>query len=281
MTAALRTWRELTHNVNGTVVHYAHTGSTTQPVLVLLHGFRSNRHGLDALTEQLRGYQVFAPDIPGFGQTEPVSPPITLERQSAVLTAFIEQVVAGPFTLIGHSLGASIALLMAGSFGAELQSVVLISPVTKPTRLLSVFIHIYFRMALLLPDKIKQMWFGNKTMVWLVDRWMFRTGTKHAQNRIISQDWSNINENRPEILIRTTLSYESTRFERAAKQILMPVYCIGGDSDPLVPVRKLRRVARTIPHAKLELLPGRGHLFPVEEPQYAGKLIRTWFEAQD
>ena len=79
MTAARRTWRELEHNTNGTVVHYARCGSPQQPTLVLLHGFRSNHHGLDAVAERLDGYQIFAPDIPGFGRTEPVRPPYPIK----------------------------------------------------------------------------------------------------------------------------------------------------------------------------------------------------------
>ncbi|THE16454.1 alpha/beta fold hydrolase, partial [Kocuria rosea] len=43
-----------------------------KPLLVLVHGFRGDHHGLQLVADRLRErYHVVVPDLPGFGRSEP------------------------------------------------------------------------------------------------------------------------------------------------------------------------------------------------------------------
>lgn len=43
-----------------------------KPLLVMLHGFRGDHHGLQLIATALREkYHVVVPDLPGFGRSEP------------------------------------------------------------------------------------------------------------------------------------------------------------------------------------------------------------------
>jgi pimeloyl-ACP methyl ester carboxylesterase len=82
--------------------------------LVLLHPggadsrvFESN---LPGLTEHFR---VFRPDRRGHGRTADVEGPISYELMARDTIAFLEQVVGGPASLVGHSDGAPVALVTA------------------------------------------------------------------------------------------------------------------------------------------------------------------------
>ena len=53
----------------------------------------------------------------------------------------------------------------------------------------------------------------------------------------------------------------------------MPTLVVSGTADPLVPVQNAQLLARQIPHARLELIPGGGHLWLLEHPEASADLI--------
>ena len=58
------------------------------------------------------------------------------------------------------------------------------------------------------------------------------------------------------------------------KKIVAPTLVIHGDADPLVPVAAGRELARVIPGARLEIVPGMGHDLPTPLlPRFAGLIL--------
>jgi pimeloyl-ACP methyl ester carboxylesterase len=51
---------------------------------------------------------------------------------------------------------------------------------------------------------------------------------------------------------------------------------ISGTGDPLVPVQNARLLARQIPHARLELIPGGGHFWLLEQPEASAALVEAF-----
>ena len=52
-----------------------------------------------------------------------------------------------------------------------------------------------------------------------------------------------------------------------------PTLVMAGDDDPIIPLANARILARRIPHARLEVLTGGGHLFLLEEPEHSAALV--------
>ena len=48
---------------------------------------------------------------------------------------------------------------------------------------------------------------------------------------------------------------------------------LAGDDDPIVPVINGRILARLIPHARLHIIPGGGHLFLLDRPAESAALV--------
>ena len=61
------------------------------------------------------------------------------------------------------------------------------------------------------------------------------------------------------------------------EKIGVPTLVIHGDKDPLLPVRNGELIAARIPGAKLQILPGVGHLVPVEAPMETFGAIQQFF----
>ncbi|MDQ8707191.1 alpha/beta hydrolase [Streptomyces sp. LHD-70] len=96
--------------------------------LVLLHGglvdARFFAPNLDALAEK---FHVYTPERRGHGHTPDVPGPITYQLMADDTIAFLEQVVAEPADLVGHSDGAFVAMLVAMQRPELVQRLVLIS----------------------------------------------------------------------------------------------------------------------------------------------------------
>lgn len=100
------------------------------PPLLLLHPGGADARAWAPNLNPLAGrFQVFTPEQRGHGRTPDVEGPISYELMTRDTIAFLEQVVGGPAHLLGHSAGASVALLVALRRPDLARRVVLISGV--------------------------------------------------------------------------------------------------------------------------------------------------------
>jgi pimeloyl-ACP methyl ester carboxylesterase len=66
---------------------------------------------------------------------------------------------------------------------------------------------------------------------------------------------------------------------RRLKQIECPTLVLSGDQDRLVPVQKAYVLARLIPNARLVILRGAGHVFPLEQEEQTARALVEHFLA--
>lgn len=98
--------------------------------LVLVHGLATTRsvwrHAAPLLARRRR---VVALDVPGFGASAPAGRGFELDAvAAAVLDGLRRAGVREPFELVGHSMGAAVALTLAGGAPGSVRSLVLVSP---------------------------------------------------------------------------------------------------------------------------------------------------------
>jgi pimeloyl-ACP methyl ester carboxylesterase len=76
-------------------------------------------HGLGATGDVWRGFDGVAPDLPGHGSAEWAAP-YTFERHAQAVVELLD----GPTTVIGHSMGGVVALVLAAMHPERVRSVV-------------------------------------------------------------------------------------------------------------------------------------------------------------
>jgi pimeloyl-ACP methyl ester carboxylesterase len=82
--------------------------------LVLLHGLGASRAIWSRVTPLLAADRlVLAPDLPGFGESEPAGPGFDLERAARKLAVALADRAGRRFDLVGNSLGGAVALQLA------------------------------------------------------------------------------------------------------------------------------------------------------------------------
>lgn len=98
-----------------------------QPVLAI-HGWLDNAASFDGLAPELVGFRVVAVDLPGHGLSEHRAPGATYHFIDWLpdVIAIANALEWPHFTLMGHSLGAAIASMVAGIIPERIKSLILL-----------------------------------------------------------------------------------------------------------------------------------------------------------
>lgn len=119
--------REYKCNLNGVPMHYYCAGRHGTP-LVLIHGIGNSAEIWTALLPLLRrDFLVYAPDLPGFGQT-PVAPEgVNIRAHVLYLKRFLDALGYPRAILLGNSLGGWIAAQFAATYPERVQHLYLLN----------------------------------------------------------------------------------------------------------------------------------------------------------
>jgi pimeloyl-ACP methyl ester carboxylesterase len=115
-----------TIDAGGKVSVLDHGGSG--PLIVCVHGLEGSAYNWNLVAPHLaETHRVVAPDLSGFGYTDPLDDDSTVER-NAELVADIIDYYGGPAILVGNSMGGLISILTAERYPGKVSRVVLIDP---------------------------------------------------------------------------------------------------------------------------------------------------------
>ena len=104
-------------------------GPENGPPLVLLHGVtRCWRDFVPLFPDLIERWQVFAPDHRGHGKSDRSAPHYRVADFATDAVALIEQHLPGPVVLLGHSLGALVAALVAAELPGRVRALILEDP---------------------------------------------------------------------------------------------------------------------------------------------------------
>ncbi|WP_149194557.1 alpha/beta fold hydrolase [Luteimonas suaedae] len=99
-------------------------GDREQPALLLLHGFPSSSESFRNVIGPLaQDCFVIAPDLPGFGASEPIEPP-TFSRFADVIEGLLTQLGVESFHLYLHDFGAVVGLYLATRAPRRIRSLI-------------------------------------------------------------------------------------------------------------------------------------------------------------
>ena len=109
------------------VVHYEYFGRGRP--LIFIHGWLGSWRywvpAMDALSEE---YRVYAFDLWGFGDSDKSKQEYSVRSYVELLNAFIQKLgVLGPMPLVGHALGATVAIAFALEYPEEVDRVLAVS----------------------------------------------------------------------------------------------------------------------------------------------------------
>ncbi|MBI4203367.1 MAG: alpha/beta hydrolase [Chloroflexi bacterium] len=111
---------------NGLRLHYLDWGEGPSSQLILLHGLGSQAHVWDAFAEEAHSsHRILALDLRGHGDSSHAADGYTLERFAADVKAVARHMNVRSFHLLGHSLGALVAIRFAAENPGMVRKLVL------------------------------------------------------------------------------------------------------------------------------------------------------------
>lgn len=251
----------------------------TGPTIVIVHGYRGDHHGLDPVVRLLDDFHIVSPDLPGFGDSTPMTEaPHSIEGYGRWLTAFLEATGLTGELLLGHSFG-SIVVSHAVAGGLPARAVILINPIADDPRKVAGIgaTRFFYGVGRRLPERAARAWLGN----WLVVRGMSvklaKTRDRALRRFIHGQHHAYFSAfgSRRSVVEGFDASL-STTVAAVAARIAQPVLLIAGELDEVAPLAGQFELLEAFPDARLDVIPGVGHLVHYETPAAAAHAVRAF-----
>ncbi len=272
--------------------YWFHPGpeGVTVPPLLLIHGFGANlnqwRHNLPALSQVA---PVYAIDLLGFGDAEKAATIYGAELWAAQVSDFIQAVIGQPVALVGHSLGALVALtathnhpdwvrqlaLLTLPLGADREDLVagwvaalalrVESLVANPVLMRSLF-------ALARrPSFLRRALAGIYTVPERVDDELVNLFALPPCDRGAARTLCYL------VRSRTDPSFSPSIKDMVAT-LTVPTLLLWGDQDRVVPVAQAQSLADLSPLLTTQILPGVGHCLYDETDADFNQRLLTWLK---
>lgn len=256
-----------------------------ETVLVLVHGFRGDHHGLEPVVAHLPGLRIVSPDLPGFGDSEPLHGiRHDIDGYAAWLRAFlIELAPSGRVVILGHSFG-SIVVAAAVAGGLPADEVVLVNPIAAPALkgprgVLTRLAMFYYWAADALPERLGFALLRNRAIVRVMSVAMAKTHDPALRGWIHNQHdrYFSAFADRRVVLEAFRASVEND-VSSYARRITQPTLLIAADKDDITPLRAQYNLQTLFPAAQLEVIKNVGHLIHYETPLAAATALTDFLE---
>lgn len=261
---------------------YPATGCSDE-VLIMIHGYRGNHRGLEAIAAGLSEYRVLIPDLPGFGESEPLNARHSVVNYAVWLNHFTTELFAHRhINLMGHSFGSLIVGDFATKYNAR--SVSLVNPVSTPAldgpqAALTGLTRSFYRLASILPNIMGQWLLRSGLAVMIMSVVMAKTKDKLLRRWIHRQHLENFSDFASvQVAVEGYHASISSDLSMIAPSILQPVLVVAAELDDITEIASQRRVAKTYPNAVLREIQGVGHLVHYEAPEQAAFHIQQFIK---
>jgi pimeloyl-ACP methyl ester carboxylesterase len=214
-----------------------------------LHGWA--RRGEDftaaALSLARQGVASVALDLPGFGASPLPSAPGGARHYAEVILPAVRELAIEPLVVVGHSFGGTVAAVLASEHPELVASLVLTgAPLLRS------------------PSRSRSPW------AYRVTRWLHAKGLlsdtrlEEARQRYGSTDYRRAQGVLRDVLVASV----NESYEAELSSLAVPVTLLWGEGDREVPLDVAARADTMLrcPHT-LQVLPGVGHLLPLEAPE--------------
>jgi pimeloyl-ACP methyl ester carboxylesterase len=261
----------VTDPASGLQVQVIVGGKAGAPTVVLIHGLgqQASKDWLPLLPALARHYQVLMFDLPGFGRSDRPDAVLSPKRYADLMHWLIGRHTAQPVFVVGHSLGAAVALRHSYDYPQQVNRLLLIDA----AGLLQTTV--FTRHLIKVPGQATT----GKVLRTLAERGsrvlnhfsgkfqdltadnasaLSAMAGSDAARGLLYKDSSNIN---------AALGLTNEDFSPYIRDIHVPVWMLWGEQDPVAPLRTGQALRWLLPQAQLDVLPDVGHV-PMSDATY-------------
>ncbi|MFZ1017242.1 MAG: alpha/beta hydrolase [Candidatus Cybelea sp.] len=234
-----------------------------EPELTVLfvHGWQADRSVwggvIAALGPDVRAVDV---DLRGSGELRDIPGPFTVERFAADLREIVERLEdPGPVVVVGHSMGAMVAMRLAIDSPELVHALVLVAPVPASGAAFSEKGATYLRATV-----------GDREAA---RKWLARTFHNEPEAEDLERLCEAAAQTHPDAALESFESWTNADFAEETRRITAPAVVIAPEHDD--PETYERKVAALLPNARFVLLRDSGHYAVMEQPEAIAKEIAS------
>lgn len=260
--------------VGGGRLYYYATGTrgTGEPV-VLLHGFPTSSHLWSQVAPLLpAGHRVVVLDLLGYGRSDPADEnDLGIRGHATRVLQLLDVLGIGQAAIVGHDMGAAIAIDMATQAPSRVSRLCLVNPMTAASSW-GVAVDAAGRLASLvgqaspalmmslLRSRLRRGYVSPERGSHSIDQYLRPFSTSVGQRSLIAH-------------LTAQREEHPTEGGPDLKEITVPTAIVCGADDPFRSSSMTERLQQRIPGATLEMIPGARHFVPEEDPQVVARVM--------
>lgn len=222
------------------------------PVVVLVHGLgMSGRSMLPTLRMLTPEFRVWAPDLPGFGDSARPRRALDLAELADALAGWMDAVGLPRAAMLGNSLGCQVIGHVATRWPARLTRAVLVGPTRDPRA---------------------------RTPLRQAGR-LLLDAPREAPSLIPLATFDYLRAG-PARMWRTLRDALDVEVEQRAPHVQVPVLVVRGEHDPIVPQRWAQQLTDLLPNGRLIVVPGAAHAVNYSAPAALVDAVRPFLDAE-
>ena len=229
--------------------------------LILLHGFPLDRTTWNDVAVLLApGIRVIMPDLRGYGQSPVTGGVYSMGLLAHDLIGLLDHLNLGKVVLAGHSMGGYVSLAFAQAFPERLAGLALVttqSAADPPERRDG---------RLKLADEVEK-----RGSIAVVEASLAR----YSPNSDVLERTKAVMLKADPLAVAGSLRGMAERADMTEflSEVKVPTLVIAGEKDELIPAQKSEEMVSALPHGRLVLVPGGGHMVMWETPQIVAQAL--------
>jgi pimeloyl-ACP methyl ester carboxylesterase len=249
--------------VSGNLYYSQHSERDTEtPPLVLIHGAGGTHLYWPPEIRRLRGYCVYAIDLPGHGKSSTSDGQQSIGEYARVLVQWLETLKLRRAVLVGHSMGSAIVLDMAIHHPEYVVGLGLLGAGARLR---------------VLPDLMSYV-ADQTTYYKATDLLVACSFSANAPTHLIELASKRLLETRPSVLYSDLVACDRFDVMEQLGKVKQPTLVMCGEDDQLTPLRYAQYLVSSIPDARLSVIPGAGHMVMLEKPDLVADSLHSFLQ---
>lgn len=232
-----------------------------RPPLVLIHGAGGTRLHWPPTLRRWPGADVYALDLPGHGDAPGPGRSTILGYRQAIEDWMAARALP-PAVVMGHSMGGALALALALDAPQRVAGIVLVGTGAR------------LRVHPLLLEATAAGEVPTEALTTLVS-WWYSPSASPRLSVLASRVLAATNAS---VLHGDFQACDGFDVMERLGTIDRPALVVVGEDDRMTPVKYARFLAENLPDARLEVIPGAGHMVMLEQPAAVERVLSDWYQ---
>jgi pimeloyl-ACP methyl ester carboxylesterase len=252
-------------------VYYETAGNG--PPLLLVMGLGGNTQIWGYVRRRLAAeFSLVMYDMRGTGRSPATCQPLTADDLVEEVEALRQHLGIQELRAVGYSFGMSVVLRYANQFPTRLKAVSLVSGMLEIGTYAQRFFETQAELAQILPrtQYLKQVAF------WMLSEGFFANNPDYFDRIVFMAERSPLAAQPFQGWERFAPTLKSD-YTAELRSLKCPLQIVHGSADKVAPVDAIESVARQLTDVRLDVVPGAGHMMPVDSPEPMAEHLRSFF----